>query len=130
MRILYRRTCNYSDACFIAMNLIPDMLVSTVVFFLIPVDSIIFQNYNEASPLPPCQRLSCMVSFHKETNLESISKLLRHVGWKSLPDFFMQIGIYRVSPILAMKGIHVYVWFTWIEHHISIHVFLDICEYM
>ena len=29
-----------------------------------------------------------------------------------------------------MKEIHVNVWFTWIKHHLGIHMFLDICKYM
>ena len=96
----------------------------------ITVHRIIVQNYNEAIPRLPRQRLSCMVSVHKATNCESISKWLIHVGWKGLSDLFARRGIYQVSPILAMKGIHVYVWFTHIKHHIIIHVFLDICEDM
>ena len=78
----------------------------------IPVDRSIVQHGNEDIPWPPRQRLSCMFSFHKETNCEAISKCMRHVGWKSLPNFFTRRGIDRVAPILAMKGIHVNVWFT------------------
>ena len=40
----------------------------------ITVHRIIVQNYNEAIPRLPRQRLSCMVSVHKATNCESISK--------------------------------------------------------
>ena len=71
-----------------------------------------------------------MVSVHKSTNREAISKWLRHAAWKSITDFFTQRGLDQVASILVMKGIRANVWFTQIEHHLSTHVFLDICEDM
>ena len=67
---------------------------------VIPIDNIIFQYDNEASPILPRLVLSCMFSVHKSTNHESISKWLRRVWWKSLFDLFTQRVIDLVSPIL------------------------------